>query len=201
MTGSKHRKLGASDRRPGVLVVAAAAAIAACASACDAGEPASPTNGLPVPTGTPPTPDGGPGDSGPAYAVCPDGMDASFGSILTKMFATQSCGVSMSACHSELGAVMAGSLDYSAEAGTVYEELLGDAGKGQPAKNVQGLATGLVRVVPGDASASYLYIKLTLTKTKDKQYGDGMPQLTPGSVCPEALEAVKAWIDDGAKQN
>jgi hypothetical protein len=28
-----------------------------------------------------------------------------------------------------------------------------------------------------------------------------MPLSTPGSICPEALDAFKTWIDQGAKMN
>ena len=140
-------------------------------------------------------------DAGPVYVVCPDGMDASFGSIYTRMLSTAvaSCGALGFGCHSTFSAMQTGSeLDFSLDASAVYAELLGRDGGGQPATNIAGDAGGTVlRVVPGDAGASMLYIKLTLTQS-DPRYGAGMPLYTPGSVCPAALDAVREWIDNGA---
>jgi hypothetical protein len=137
----------------------------------------------------------------PSYAVCADGVDASFGSIYGRMLVPRllSCGSGSSNCHSTLGAWLTGSqLDFSLDGSAVYAELLGADGGGFPATNVAGDAGGTVlRVAPRDAGASMLYIKLTLTQT-DPRYGAGMPLDTPGSVCPETLEAVRQWIDNGA---
>jgi hypothetical protein len=142
-------------------------------------------------------------DAGPVYIVCPDGMDASFGSIYNKMLSTAvaSCGALGFGCHSTFASKQTGSLlDFSLDASAVYAELLGPDGGGAPSTNIAGDAGGTVlRVVPGDADASMLYIKLTLT-TGDPRYGAGMPLYTPGSVCPAALDAVRAWIDKGASR-
>jgi hypothetical protein len=105
-------------------------------------------------------------------------------------------------CHSASGAAASGTgnlLDFSVDAAAVYEQLLGDGG-GHSSTNLSGSAH-LLRVVPGDASASFFYIKLLLTNPADPQYGAGMPLTAPGSVCPAALDAVKAWIDQGAPRN
>ena len=128
-------------------------------------------------------------------------MDASFSAIYTRMLATASCGDQSVACHSTVGATRTRSLlDFTLDASAVYAELLGDGG-GEPATNPCGDAGRvLLRVVPYDAGASLLYIKLTLTSC-DPRYGAGMPLFTPGSVCPPTLEALKTWIDDGAKPN
>ncbi len=138
-------------------------------------------------------PDGG-------YAVCPPGLDASFDELRTRMFATRSCGADQAHnCHSTSGAAAVGTfLDFTLDAGAVYAELLGPDGGGQPAANVAGDAK-VLRVVPHDAGASMLYIKLTLKTAADPHYGAGMPFTAPGSVCPEALDAVRAWIDQGAR--
>jgi hypothetical protein len=171
--------------------------LALALSGCNAGSPAAPpfTGEAVDSSGVDATIDGR--DAGVmTYAVCPPGLDASFGSLLTQMFATPSCGANMPNCHSTIGRAMAGDLDYSLDA-DVYTELLGDSGRGEPSRNVAG--TGHPpRVAPGDADASMLYIKLTLTTSADPNYGGGMPLLTPGSVCPAAVEAVRAWIDNGA---
>jgi hypothetical protein len=180
---------------------AAAMCVAALAVAgCSEGSPASP--GVAVAAG-----DGDAGsvvvDAGPA--VCPPGIDPSFTSILTKVLATPSCGTNIAGnCHSTSGASAASGtgnmLDYSLDAGVVYDELLGDGG-GHPSTNLAGTAGPIPRVVPFDSGASMLYIKLTLTTRADPRYGSGMPLTTPGSVCPATLDAVKAWIDQGAANN
>jgi hypothetical protein len=139
----------------------------------------------------------------PHYAVCPDAMAPTFPSIFGVMLSTSSCGVGdRYDCHSSTGALPkaeggTGSLlDFSPDAATVYAELLGDGG-GYPATNVDGDAGGVVlRVAPGDASASLLYIKLTLPTQSDPRYGLAMPPA--GLVCPTALDAIKVWIDEGA---
>jgi hypothetical protein len=104
-------------------------------------------------------------------------------------------------CHSTSGASAttgAGNLlDFTLDASAVYHELLGADGGGQRATNVNGTAK-VLRVVPGDAGASMLYIKLTLLTNNDPHYGAGMPLGAAGSVCPAAVDAIKTWIDKGA---
>ena len=79
----------------------------------------------------------------------------------------------------------------------MYAELLGADGGGQRSVDAQGDAGEVVlRVAPGDASASLLYIKLAMTALYDPRYGEAMPPVD--TVCPAAIDAVKAWIDDGA---
>ncbi len=179
---------GARDH--GRAVLAAACVIGACG--CDTGSPAAPgfEGGLAADAGN--------------YVVCPPDMDASFGSIYAQMLVPNAtCGsTTQYNCHSASGAGPKGTgnlLDFSVDAAAVYEQLLGDGG-GYPSTNLSGSAH-VLRVVPGDASASFFYIKLMLTTAADKQYGAGMPLTAPGSVCPAALDAVKAWIDKGASPN
>jgi hypothetical protein len=125
-------------------------------------------------------------------------MDASFGSIYGAMLSTPSCGSGTpNNCHSTSGALQASTLDFSLDAGAVYAELLGDGG-GVPAKNIDHPNVAVLRVAPFSPDASMLYIKLTLDAGNDPQYGSGMPLTAPGSVCPEALSAVRAWIGAGA---
>jgi hypothetical protein len=169
---------------------------------CDTGSPAAPVF---VGAGTGEVADASIGDAGPNYAVCPPDIDASFASILTKMLATSSCGTDRAFnCHSASGAAATGTgnlLDLTVDAAAVYNELVGPPdGGGVYATNLSGDAS-VLRVAPGDASASMLYIKLILTTTMDPQYGAGMPLDNPGSVCPAALDAVRAWIDRGAAPN
>ena len=139
-----------------------------------------------------------------SYDICPDGMAASFPGIFTQLLSTASCGTGESFdCHSTTGALPraeggTGSLlDLSLDASAVYAELLGADGGGYPSVNVNGDAGEVVlRVAPGDAGASMLYIKLALTTLTDPRYGEAMPPIQ--TVCPPAIDAVKAWIDNGA---
>jgi hypothetical protein len=137
------------------------------------------------------------------YDICPDGMASTFPSIYTQLLSTESCGIGRLACHSTAAALPqaeggTGSLlDFSLDAAAVYAELLGVDGGGYPAVDVAGDAGGvLLRVAPGDAGASMLYIKLALTTISDPRYGQAMPPVQ--TLCPPAIDAVEAWIDDGA---
>jgi hypothetical protein len=173
------------------------AVASALACGCDEGSAASPTfDGAGLGDATIP-------DAGPAYAVCPPGMDASFGSIYSQMLSTPSCGVNNPGnCHSTAGSQIVGTLlSFEVDASAVYGELLGDGG-GAPAQNIDHPSVHVLRVDPGHADASMLYIKLTLVGAKnDPSYGAGMPLTSPGSVCPEAVSAVGDWINAGAPQN
>jgi hypothetical protein len=199
---------------PALLPPAALIAVSG-SEGCDRGTPASPS----YEAGSPPDValDNGAADSTmetassesevapppPMYAVCPDGMAPVFPSLLTQMFATNGCGVGRGYdCHSPTGALpraeggTGSGLDFSLGAAEVYAELLGDGG-GVPANNVAGDAGGVIlRVAPGDASASLLYIKLAMPTASDPRYGAAMPPI--GLPCPAVLDAVRAWIDDGA---
>jgi hypothetical protein len=195
------------------LAVLGATATASFASGCDAGSPASPMldggtfeaavveSGAGVDATVSQT-EGGP--VGAPNTVCPDGMAPTFPSIFSLMLSTGGCGTGQPYdCHSSTGALPqaeggTGSLlDFSLDAAAVYEELLGVDAGGQPAVNIDGDAGGVVlRVVPGDASASLLYIKLALPALSDPRYGKAMPPNQ--AVCPSALDAVGTWIDNGA---
>jgi hypothetical protein len=171
---------------------ATAFALALLVSGCDTGSPASPTFESTL----------GAAEAGAAaeagFAVCPPGLEATYGSIYTQVLSTSSCGSTLDTCHSTKGSSPAGTgngLDYSLDDQGVYVELLGDGG-GAPAHNIAG-DTPVLRVVPFDAGASMLYIKLTTTATMG-HYGAGMPLTAPGSVCPATVAAVEAWINGGA---
>jgi hypothetical protein len=124
-------------------------------------------------------------------------MDASFGSIYSQMLSTSSCGANNNTCHNAIGAGNSNELDFSFDAGGVYAELLGDGG-GQKSINADHSGVFVLRVAPFDAGASMLYRKLTITSSNDPQYGSGMPLTAPGSVCPDAVSAVRDWINAGA---
>lgn len=190
----EHARTGTVGSRPPR--ACALVLLVALGSACDDGSPAGPAF-----VG---------GEAGPAYAVCPTGMDASFGSIYSEMLSVgssqidgqQSCGANISGnCHSTSGSSASTGtgnlLDFSLPAREVYDELLRADGGLVTSANLAG-DTKVARVVPFDAGASMLYIKLTLTTSADPMYGSGMPLTAPGSVCPAAVEVVKQWIDQGA---
>ncbi|MGD0529311.1 MAG: hypothetical protein ABSE49_29500 [Polyangiaceae bacterium] len=169
---------------------ALALALAFLASGCDTGTAASP-----VFASTPSEGEGGAVEAG--FAVCPEGMTATFDSIYAQMLSTTSCGSTLNTCHSTAAAKSINGLDYSLDEQGVYLELVGDGG-GVLSYNIAGAAKGVLRVDPGDAGASMLYIKLTLDSGTNPLYGSGMPQSAPGSVCPAAISAVATWINSGA---
>jgi hypothetical protein len=150
-----------------------------------------------------------------SYAVCPPGLDASFSDLLTRVMSTQeSCGTSMVYnCHSPTGATPTGTgnllnlalADSGVEGGldpaAIYAELVNHASTNYQCTDAPSVCKSIQRVAPGDAGGSLLYIKLTLKTTTDPHYGEGMPLSAPGSICPEALDAFKTWIDQGAKMN
>jgi len=123
-------------------------------------------------------------------------MEATFDSIHTKVFAV-SCGTGGNTCHSRRGSGNSGQLNLADDP---YTALLGPDGNGAKANNIEGTEKNLRRVVPGDPDQSFLVIKLSTRSSQDPKYGSGMPFGAPGSVCPDALATIRAWIEDGAKQ-
>jgi hypothetical protein len=164
--------------------IAAPFAVLTGMAGCDLGSPASPT--FPVVEAS--------------VVICPT-LDPTFDSIRTNLLKTDSCGTDRGGnCHSPgIGASNSGGLDYSVDASALYEEFLGATGTGALAQNIAGSTRNLRRVVPGDAGASFLYIKLITHTKADPNYGSGMPQDFPGAVCPSAVTAVQTWIDNGAQ--
>ncbi|MDP9001433.1 MAG: hypothetical protein M3O46_15135 [Myxococcota bacterium] len=138
------------------------------------------------------------------YSLCPDGMAPTFSSIATQMLSTGSCGSDQNDCHSSIGARpkpeggWGSLLDFSLDAASIYQELIGADGGGHNATNVDGDAGGLLlRVASGKADASMLFIKLA--PPTDPRFGVAMP---PGkTLCPAAIDAVQSWIDNGAAAN
>jgi hypothetical protein len=144
-------------------------------------------------------------EAGPSYTVCATDLDASFSSLLANVFDTPSCGTNRTNnCHSFAGSRGTGGgslLSFEGDAGDVYAELVGPDGGLIRSTDVDYFSANIPRVVPGDAGASMLYVKLTLDAGNVMPYGGGMPQQNPGSVCPAVLDAVRTWIDQGAKPN
>src|SRR5579859_3461556 len=161
------------------------------ASGCDNASPVGPIEaGVPGNDGEPAEAEAASAmDSSPGYAVCPDPMDATYGSIFVGMLSAPStCGSQGVVCHSTVGASHTGNhLDLSLDAAAVFLELLGPDGGGAPSANTLGDAgREVLRVAPGDSGASMLVIKLILMTSDDPEYGGGMPAYAPGSVCPAA---------------
>jgi hypothetical protein len=88
-----------------------------------------------------------------------------------------------SSCHGDGG----GSGDLSLVDGTSYGELVGVAAD---------IDSAVIRVVPGDADASFLVAKLENTQDPETQ-GDAMPT-TGGGLDDERLQLVRDWIEAGA---
>jgi hypothetical protein len=184
-------------------LVAVACAVGACSSE---GSPASPSfQGGPVLDAS----------SDASYVVCPPGLDASFSDLLNRVMSTQaSCGTAMPYnCHSPTGATPSGVgnflnlalADSGVEGGldpaAIYAELVNHTSTNYLCTDPKSVCQSILRVAPGDAGASLLYIKFTLKTNSNPHYGEGMPLSQPGSICPEALDAFKTWIDQGAKMN
>jgi hypothetical protein len=173
-----------------------ASAVCALAAGCSqSGDPASPS--LPgyvdaTATGDDSGDEGG--DGGPGYTICPESIDASYGSIAENLLQSFGC---TSICHVTGGALMNGNLDFTLDAAAIYVELLGPDGGGTLASNMAGSAQ-ILRVAPFDPDASLLYIKLNLHSAVNPLYGSGMPNNAPGTVCPPAIDAVGTWIARGA---
>jgi hypothetical protein len=60
--------------------------------------------------------------------------------------------------------------------------------------------SALLRVEPGSPGKSYLYLKLIGTQETAGGTGLQMP-LKPNSLDPGQIEAIRLWIEQGAKQN
>ena len=171
-----------------MIVLAAAGAVslgAVLVEGCDQGTNASPTFAVP---------EGGTNDNG----LCPK-VEPNFDSIANDLLASNTCGATRGGhCHSAGGAENSGGLDFSVSTDVMYAELVGDGGSLAHANNSDGDDHTLFRVVPGDAGASFLYLKLVTQSGTDPHYGSGMPFDCPGQLRPADIEAVKTWIDDGA---
>ncbi len=60
--------------------------------------------------------------------------------------------------------------------------------------------SALSRVEPGSPDKSYLYLKLVGTQETEGGSGLQMP-FQQGSLAPAQIEAIRLWIEQGAKQN
>jgi hypothetical protein len=105
--------------------------------------------------------------------------DPSFGTVIQEIFNRKGCAAG--ACH---GSAMEADLDL--RSGNSYASLI----------DVPSLQTGVNRVIPGDATNSYLVVKLEGRQT----VGARMPQ--GGSPLDNIdITNIKNWIDQGAANN
>ncbi|MCY1056193.1 hypothetical protein [Nannocystis sp. SCPEA4] len=123
--------------------------------------------------------------SGPAAAPGAPGYRQLHEKIFSK-------GCANDACHS--GEKGIADLTFADLQGS-YDSLI----EGVPA-NGAAAGAGLVRVKPGDAAASFLYMKLTEhgPALTEKSYGAAMPLSGIEPPGEKSLAAIKAWIDAGA---
>jgi hypothetical protein len=102
-----------------------------------------------------------------------------------------SCGAAATTCHG--GPTASGHVDYSTSLGrtarNVYDDLVGATPANAP--------PGFHRVAPRDASHSWLVAKVTQDQPGGAGYGARMPLGRP-NLCQPTLDALLAWIADGA---
>jgi len=102
-----------------------------------------------------------------------------------------SCGAATTTCHG--GPTAYGHVDYSTSLSrtprNVYDDLVGVKPANAP--------SGYLRVVPGDASHSWIVAKVSQDQPGGSGYGARMP-LGRANLCPTTLDALLAWIADGA---
>jgi hypothetical protein len=117
------------------------------------------------------------------------GTTATLTQVKADVFAP-SC--NFSSCHGTAGAAGSGGLDLATNP---YAALVNVA-----AKQTGAVADGLKRVVPSDATKSFLYIKMAFPGSSDPKYGLRMPQ-TGQAVTATQLAEVQGWINAGAPNN
>ena len=102
-----------------------------------------------------------------------------------------SCGAATTTCHG--GPTAYGHVDYSTSLSrtprNVYDDLVGVKPANAP--------SGYLRVVPGDASHSWIVAKVSQDQPGGSGYGTRMPLGRP-NLCPPTLDAILAWIAVGA---
>ena len=115
------------------------------------------------------------------------GLAPTLSSLQDEVF-TSSC--ALSSCHST--STLSGQLVL--EPGMSHGELLGVT-----AVQPEAAAEGLVLVQPGDPDASFLWIKLQ--PGLDARYGALMPSGSTTGLPSEDLDAIRTWIENGAKDD
>jgi len=131
------------------------------------------------------------------FAVCPTAQGKTLNSLAdvdANLFKTSCVG-----CHGPTPPTgPAGGMDLSStDLAVIKSTVLG-------MKTSKAVTADLPRIKPGDPDGSLLIHKLSITNgsagsptTADPTYGNGMPLSFPGSVCPQTLAALRAWIQAG----
>jgi len=134
-----------------------------------------------TPTSTP-----APQATATATATATVTSNATLANIQASIFAT-TC--TNPGCH---GSVSPGSTLVLVDAATSYANLVN-----VPAVNIAGSQTGLVRVVPGNPTGSFMFIKLALTAAFDPRYGLRMPS-GQAPLSGQQIQLISDWITQGA---
>jgi hypothetical protein len=162
------------------LVIAVNAALNGCATPPTATVTATPTP-TPSPQATPTVT-----ATATATATVSTNPNATLANIQTNIFSTSCTNVG---CHDS--ATHQGNL-VLVDAATSYANLVN-----VPAANTTGSQTGLVRVVAGNPTSSFLLTKLTLSAAFDPQYGLRMPS-SQAPLTAEQIQLIHDWIMQGA---
>lgn len=67
--------------------------------------------------------------------------------------------------------------------------------------NVPSVQSDLLQVDPGNPDASYFYLKLTDEYLAAGGSGEVMPPRQQGSLQPEEIATIRAWIEEGAEKD
>ncbi len=117
----------------------------------------------------------------PSPNPTPTPLQPTFSSISTQVFE----GICVN-CHNATGAAFAGGLRL--DAGQAYNQLVNTPSTGKPAA---------VRVIPGNASDSYLIHKL---EGRSDIVGNRMP-LSGSALSQADIDVIRTWIAQGAQNN
>jgi hypothetical protein len=100
-----------------------------------------------------------------------------------------SCGSGTASCHGA-GQSLRIVFDPAHTPATVYADVV----------NVPSPQSGALRVKPGDAAGSWIYVKVTQASPGGGGYGTQMPQSLP-PLCTGSVDTLRVWIDAGAPNN
>lgn len=124
----------------------------------------------------------------PTLASPTPGTTPSWSATLIPMFRA-SCGSGTASCHGA-GQSLRIVFDPTHSPATVYTDVV----------NVPSPQSGALRVKPGDAAGSWVYVKVTQASPGGGGYGTQMPQSLP-PLCTGAVDTLRVWIDAGAPNN
>lgn len=132
--------------------------------------------------------------------ACPV-LSPTYSSIDQNLFKV-SCGTASSNlnCHSQIGALTSSGLDLTADS---WSNLVNVRALDRLRDPDAGVVDPGFLVLPGNPDASFLVTKLKLKTAHDPRYGSGMPADNIGAIadCPQALDPIVQWIQNGAPRN